>query len=168
MGYPAELKEQILVRVLANEISAQEASKQYRVGYSTILSWVKAARGKETKKEIMPLPTGMTLYQAIVASGHCQICGYDSKAAGEYCRKIGAKLEEIEEFGKWMAQHEAVVLEDQARNREKELIAQATQVRAENAIQAKELKRKDKALAEAAALLVLSKKARAIWGDKGD
>jgi transposase-like protein len=30
-----------------------------------------------------------------------------------------------------------------------------------------ELKRKEKALAEAAALLVLSKKAQAIWGDKG-
>jgi transposase len=29
----------------------------------------------------------------------------------------------------------------------------------------KELKRKEKALAEAAALLVLQKKARAIWGD---
>jgi hypothetical protein len=32
----------------------------------------------------------------------------------------------------------------------------------------KELRRKDKALAEAAALLVLQKKARAIWGDGGD
>lgn len=32
----------------------------------------------------------------------------------------------------------------------------------------KELNRKDKALAEAAALLVLQKKARAIWGDNED
>ncbi len=32
----------------------------------------------------------------------------------------------------------------------------------------KELARKDKALAEAAALLVLSKKARAIWGVDGE
>lgn len=32
----------------------------------------------------------------------------------------------------------------------------------------KELQRKEKALAEAAALLVLQKKARAIWGDNGD
>ena len=32
----------------------------------------------------------------------------------------------------------------------------------------KELRRKDKALAEAAALLVLQKKAQAIWGDDGD
>lgn len=32
----------------------------------------------------------------------------------------------------------------------------------------KELKRKDKALAEAAALLVLKKKAQAIWGDEED
>ena len=32
----------------------------------------------------------------------------------------------------------------------------------------KELQRKEKALAEAAALLVLSKKANAIWGDPED
>ena len=32
----------------------------------------------------------------------------------------------------------------------------------------KELRRKDKALAEAAALLVLQKKVRAIWGDGDD
>ena len=32
----------------------------------------------------------------------------------------------------------------------------------------RELRRKDKALAEAAALLVLSKKAEALWGDGGD
>ncbi|MEA3275332.1 MAG: hypothetical protein U9Q81_08620 [Pseudomonadota bacterium] len=32
----------------------------------------------------------------------------------------------------------------------------------------KELKRKDKALAETAALLVLQKKAQAIWGDDGE
>jgi hypothetical protein len=31
-----------------------------------------------------------------------------------------------------------------------------------------ELKRKDKALAEAAALLMLSKKVRALWGDHED
>jgi len=32
----------------------------------------------------------------------------------------------------------------------------------------KEIRRKDKALAEAAALFVLQKKAREIWGDKED
>jgi hypothetical protein len=32
----------------------------------------------------------------------------------------------------------------------------------------KELRRKDKALAEAAALLVLQKKVQAIWGDDGE
>ena len=32
----------------------------------------------------------------------------------------------------------------------------------------RELKRKDKALAETAALLVLQGKARALWGDEGD
>ena len=42
------------------------------------------------------------------------------------------------------------------------------QLRKENQRLSKELNRKDRALAEAAALLVLSKKARALWGDEGE
>lgn len=42
------------------------------------------------------------------------------------------------------------------------------QLRKENQRLSKELGRKNRALAEAAALLVLSKKARALWGDEGE
>jgi hypothetical protein len=44
--------------------------------------------------------------------------------------------------------------------------AEVAQQRKENKRLEREILRKDKALAEAAALLVLSKKAQAIWGSK--
>jgi transposase len=44
--------------------------------------------------------------------------------------------------------------------------AEVAQQRKENKRLDREILRKDKALAEAAALLVLSKKAQAIWGSK--
>ena len=53
-----------------------------------------------------------------------------------------------------------------ARAREQELISKVTALSEEQKQQNRELQRKEKALAEAAALLVLTKKAQAIWGDK--
>jgi hypothetical protein len=44
--------------------------------------------------------------------------------------------------------------------------AQRRELKAENKQLARELKRKDKALAEAAALLVLQKKYQALWEEK--
>jgi transposase len=49
---------------------------------------------------------------------------------------------------------------------EPESKAEVAQQRKENKRLEREILRKDKALAEAAALLVLSKKAQAIWGTK--
>ena len=43
-----------------------------------------------------------------------------------------------------------------------------TRLKKENQRLERELRRKDKALAETAALLVLSKKVRALWGEEGD
>lgn len=52
------------------------------------------------------------------------------------------------------------------RAREQELINKVTELNEEHKQQNREIQRKEKALAEAAALLVLKKKAQAIWGDK--
>ena len=107
----------------------------------------------------------MNLRAAIVAEGYCQEVGFDSPVAGKYCRAKGITLEEIKRFSAWLAQHDGdVVLSASARAREQELINKVSELNEEQ--QNRELQRKEKALAEAAALLVLTKKAQAIWGDK--
>ncbi len=81
----------------------------------------------------------------------------------EYCRKKGLYPEQVTEWktaclkaNSSSVDHRKALSED--RKRDKKAIKNLT----------KELKRKDKALAETAALLVLRKKAQAIWGDPED
>lgn len=109
----------------------------------------------------------MNLRAAIVAEGYCQEVGFDSPVAGKYCRAKGITLEEIKRFSAWLAQHDGdVVLSASARAREQELINKVSELNEEHKQQNRELQRKEKALAEAAALLVLTKKAQAIWGTR--
>ena len=79
----------------------------------------------------------------------------------EYCRRKGLYPEQIQAWHKTCMQANAsvAVKVDQIQVR-----AQAKQLKQLEA----ELRRKDKALAETAALLVLQKKVQAIWGDGDD
>ena len=109
----------------------------------------------------------MNFRAALVAEGYCQEVGFESPAAGKFCRTKGVTLDEIKRFSTWLAQHDNdAVLWTSARAREQELINKVTALSEEQKQQNRELQRKEKALAEAAALLVLTKKAQAIWGDK--
>jgi transposase len=78
---------------------------------------------------------------------------------GEWLRRKGVHVAQLEE---WRAQAMAGI--GGAAKRTKETASDARQIRQLE----RELARKDKALAEAAALLVLQKKVQAIWGDADD
>ena len=76
-------------------------------------------------------------------------------------------MDELKAFSAWFSEHDAdVVLSTEAAAREQELVAKVNELAEAQKNQGRELLRKEKALAEAAALLVLTKKAQAIWGDK--
>lgn len=77
----------------------------------------------------------------------------------EYCRKKGLYPEQIASWGTACEQ-----ANDWQRASEKQLKESSQQNKKEIKTLRKELERKEKALAEAAALLVLRKKADAIWG----
>jgi transposase-like protein len=76
---------------------------------------------------------------------------------GEYCRTHGLYAEQIAQWRK------NACFEPMIANIGKEV---DRRLKAENKALERELRRKDKALAEAAALLVLSKKVAALWGEK--
>ena len=178
MGYSIEFKNKVVSRILSDEISVVDACREYKVSKTALYEWLKqvsrsvsdkgSLRGRDSKQSI-PLPRGMNLREALIAEGHCQILGMDSPEAGKFCRSKGITLEELKEFSEWCSNSNGdVALEDKLHTREKELSMAVTSLSAENRAKDKELRRKDKALAEAAALLVLSKKAQAIWGDKDE
>jgi transposase len=78
---------------------------------------------------------------------------------GEWLRRKGVHAAQLDE---WRAQAMAGL--SGAAKRTKETAADARQIRQLE----RELARKEKALAEAAAIIVLQKKVKAIWGDEDD
>lgn len=177
MAYSPEFKNQVVSRILSKELTFAAARREYDVGKATLHRWLKqvkdgvssntAIRGKEPKPAV-PLPRGMNLRAAIAAEGHCQILGFDSPETGQFCRSHGITLDELKEFSSWINANEDIVPAEPFRQREKELTQAVAELSADNLVKDKAMRRQEKALAEAAALLILSKKAQAIWGDKGE
>lgn len=97
MQYPADLRDVVVRRILAHEISAKEAVDEYGVAHSTVYHWVSRARkqaashddGALTPSDMkkLPLPEGVPLLKMIQADAVCRHFGYDSAEAGEYCRR---------------------------------------------------------------------------------
>lgn len=166
--YPIEKKNQILGRVLSKEITVEQAHREYGIVTSCVYRWLRQVKGNSSpdvqRTQSIPLPRGMNFRAALVAEGYCQEVGFDSPAAGKFCRSKGVTLDEIKRFSTWLAQHDDVELSANVRAREQELINKVTELSEEHKQQNRELQRKEKALAKAAALLVLTKKAQAIWG----
>lgn len=96
---------------------------------------------------------------AIVCEAHA-LQGTD---LGEYCRKKGLFPEQIKAWE--MAALSGYQRQEQI---DKQQVTQAKEDRLTIQKLEAELRRKEAALAETAALLVLSKKSQAIWGDIGD
>lgn len=79
---------------------------------------------------------------------------------GEYCRKKGLYRAQIEEWKRVCLQANGQLVDQ-----DKQLNGVLKEEQKRGKQLEKELQKKEKALAEAASLLLLRKKARAIWGD---
>lgn len=166
--YAEELKEHIVAAILRQELTPVAAATKHGVSISTIRYWLKQVRAAAqagdngAMKLTPPLPRGLSLKDAIKAVNYCDDHGWDSPAAGQYCRKHGLLLEQVKKFNQWYQHIDDLVPAEKFYDLQQE----HTQVTQSLRQAHKELHRKDKALAETAALLVLSKKAAAIWADK--
>jgi hypothetical protein len=89
--------------------------------------------------------------------------GLNESELSEYCRKKGLYVEQIEQW-----KTAAIKANEAPADQDRQLKEQRASDRKKIKQLEKELKRKEKALAETAALLVLRKKAQAIWGEEGD
>ncbi len=170
-------KNQILGRILSKEITVAQAHREYGVAASALHRWLRNIRGEgqlptvgalghASKGDAPPLPRGMNLRAAIAAEGYCQVVGMQSKEAGEYCRRKGITLQELQAFSKWINANDDVAPAAPVKQREKELVKVVAELTESQREKNREIARKDRALSEAAALLVLSKKVQALWGDK--
>lgn len=178
MRYSQEFKDSIVARILAKELTAAEAHSQHSVALPTIYGWLRQARqavssGATTNAQgtqpmtTLKLPKGVTYlqaYEAVVLKKALSETDF-----GQYCRRQGLLSTTVDQWVAWFASHPNAVDEQELVAKDKALSASQSTVyelRQTNAKQAQELSKKDKALANAATMLMLSKKAQAIWGDK--
>lgn len=163
MGYPAKRKAAILQKMLPpNNKPIAQLAKEEGIAQGTLYSWRAEARAKG---KLMPdgdlSPKGWASVDKFAAV--LETAALNESELSVYCRKRGLYPNQIKQ---WRIACEQANDWDRAQNKR----LQDTTRNADKKIKAleKELIRKEKALAETAALLVLRKKAQAIWEESED
>ena len=163
MGYPKERKEAVLRKMLPpNNKTIPEIAKEEGISEGTLFNWRKAARAEG---RLMPngdtSPAGWCAADKFAAV--VETASLNEAELSVYCRERGLYPEQIRQ---WREACEQANDWDRKQNKRLKKARKADEKRIKDL--ERELGRKDKALAETAALLVLRKKAQAIWGGSED
>jgi transposase-like protein len=162
MGYPKERKEAVLQKKLPpNNRPIPVIAREEGISEATLYNWRKAARAEG---RLLPdgdsTSAGWTSADKFAAV--LETAAMNEQERSEYCRKKGLYPSQVQQWREACAQANDW---DRSRNRQLQEARKADEKRIRTL--EKELRHKEKALAETAALLVLSKKLEAIWGDEG-
>ena len=159
--YTKEFKDSILKRLdhPSNE-TVSSLAEELNISKSTIYQWVRTSNKKQKNNPINSKSknnwSSQDKFHVVLETATLS----ENKLA-EYCRRKGIYLEEIKAWKEQCLNANTVSIKvdsEKLKNNLKE------EQRKNKELQ-RELTRKEKALAETAALLVLRKKAQAIWGD---
>ncbi len=155
-----EAKEAIVTKALTRgDTPLEQIARESGVGYTTLQSWLRSKReglalnrrqrGRSPKgqDQIPPL-------QHILATA-----GLDEKSVGAYCREQGIHSFQLKQW------QDELMANTGGEKRSNDSSKEIKSLRNEVKKLKKDLQRKDKALAETSALLVLKKKANLIWGE---
>jgi len=163
MNYSPEYKESLLRRMLPpNNESISKIAKEEGISEQTLRNWRDKAR-KEGKAApgIDATPDDWSTQDKFLIV--VETASLNETELAEYARKKGLYVEQIKAWSDACMNANGGIAKEAARLNRELKESQKERKKLE-----RELQRKDKALAEAAALLVLSKKANAIWGDPED
>jgi transposase len=161
--YSSSFKDRMVRRLVGRDaVSATALSSEVGVSQATLSRWLKNAGNvpSMTKSRNGPRPpsrkqwTASEKLRAIVDAA-----ALPDKELGEFLRREGLHEADLK---RWRETAEAALGGD---SREK--IQKVADARRMKELE-RELRRKEKALAETAALLVLKKKVQEIWGDEDD
>jgi transposase len=172
MQYPDMFKDAMIQKMTGpGAISALALSKQVDVSQTTLSKWLRVA-GVGPSYNFPNNPKGYTKMAKINNPRRpndwsaeeklkvvVEAATLDDEQLGEFLRKKGLHQIHLEQ---WRLQMLDGLQNDFSKKSAKQKKADAKRIRTLE----KEINRKDKALAETAALLVLKKKAQEIWGDE--
>jgi transposase-like protein len=160
--YPEELKASIIQKLLPpHNAYVPQLSKETGIPKDTLYAWRIKHRRRGQRIESMIADAGGGISSAEKFDIVLETAPMNEAQLGAYCREKGFYPGQIQA---WRTQCRDANQSATARETRKKVSEQARQIRKLES----ELRRKEKALAEAAALLVLKKKARQIWGDPED
>ena len=166
MVYSEKFKSRMVAKMVGpHAVSASVLAAEVGMSQPTLSRWVREAhtvpgmakksrRSKEKARPQRPQDWSPEEKLRVVVESR----GLTDDELGAFLRKEGVHQAQVEE---WSATAHSSLL---ARKGAKKASAESKRIRELE----RELRRKEKALAEAAALLVLKKKAQAIWGDEED
>ena len=154
MAYSKELRERAIAQLLPPiNASLSTVSKELNIPYQTLYAW----RTQSSKQQVPVSQAGepedlidaQTKFKVVL-----ETASLNEVDLAAYCRSKGLYVEQI---AQWRAHCEASF------NPKPMSAAERTNAKRIQLLE-RELLRKEKALAEAAALMILRKKAEAIWG----
>lgn len=160
--YSQERKETVMRRMLSGEQGITKLSKETGISDATLYRWRDKAKLEEIpdrnlKKESVKYSSEQKFAQVVATMP------LNEAELGEYCRKQGLYPDQIKAWRKSCEAANAGSLEINQALRHAKIADQRRIKELE-----RELLRKERALAETAALLTLRKKAAAIWGEDED
>lgn len=162
MRYSKERKAAILKKMLPpHNRPVAELAREEGISVATLYSWRREARTRGALLPDTAGPDGWSSADKFAAV--LETASLNEAELGEYCRKRGLYPEQL---AAWRSACERA--NDWQRESDRQLSASKQDDRKRIKELERELKHKEKALAETAALLVLRKKAQAIWGDPED
>lgn len=159
MHYPKERKEAVLKKMLPpTNKTIKELAAEEGISEATLYNWRNAARAEG---RLMPdgdsTPHGWNARDKFAAV--METAALNEADLSAYCRESGLYSEQIQQ---WREACEQANDWDRTQNKNLQQARKADRKRIKDL--ERDLHRKEKALAETAALLVLEKKLEAIWG----
>ena len=163
--YSLERKEAVLKKLVPPQSrSVREVSRQEGISDVTLYTWRRQAMGRgdrEMRKGKGKLPeqwSAEAKLAVVIATATLT-----EMELGQYCRKQGIYPEQAKGWRQACLDGQTAAMQ---RSQSERVQTQADKKRIHEL--ERELHRKEKALAEAAALLMLRKKLQALWGEDGD
>jgi len=157
--YSNELKDSLIARMLPpNNVSVADLVRETGIPKDTLYTWrSKAKKGEASEQTTVPGELSSEEKFNVVL----ETSSLNELEMGEYCRRKGLFAEQV---SAWRDVCRRAHASGSPKVERKQLRVLSDQVKDLET----ELRRKDRALAEAAALLVLQKKVRLLWEDLED
>ncbi len=159
--YSEDFKASIIARMLPpNNVGVLQLEKETGVSRKTLYTWrIQHRVSPDNAQASRAIPAELSSEEKFAVV--MESASLNEVELSEYCRNKGLYPEQIQAWRKTCMQANAAVVNKADKMRIRTQAHQLKQLEGE-------LRRKDKALAETAALLVLQKKVQAIWGDPED